>query len=127
MDEAREELADALLPVTAVAVTAVVALAAVLDTGLTAELAVVGYLLVVPLVTLLEGTVAAMLRPDGAPVDEDAAALDRLRERYAAGEIDEAEFERRVERLLETETVADAETRHGASGDGSAAREAEEA
>jgi hypothetical protein len=30
------------------------------------------------------------------------AALERLRERYAAGEIDEEEFERRVERLVET-------------------------
>lgn len=31
-------------------------------------------------------------------------ALRRLRERYAAGHIDEEEFERRVERLLETES-----------------------
>ena len=30
------------------------------------------------------------------------AAIERLRERYAAGEIDEDEFERRVERLVET-------------------------
>jgi uncharacterized membrane protein len=30
--------------------------------------------------------------------------LESLRERYASGEIDEAEFERRVERLLETES-----------------------
>jgi uncharacterized membrane protein len=33
-------------------------------------------------------------------------ALEELRSRYARGEIDEAEFERRVERLLETETDA---------------------
>lgn len=31
--------------------------------------------------------------------------LSTLRDRYARGEIDEAEFERRVERLLETEDV----------------------
>jgi hypothetical protein len=32
-------------------------------------------------------------------------ALEDLRRRYARGEVDEAEFERRVERLLRTETV----------------------
>ncbi|WP_436931002.1 SHOCT domain-containing protein [Halosimplex halobium] len=37
-------------------------------------------------------------------------ALAELRARYAAGEIDDVEFERRVERLLETESVDDAET-----------------
>lgn len=35
-------------------------------------------------------------------------ALDTLRTRYATGELSEAEFERKVERLLETETVAQA-------------------
>jgi uncharacterized protein YjbI with pentapeptide repeats len=49
-------------------------------------------------------------------VDEQQAALATLRDRYANGEIDEAEFERRVERLLETESVADAETAYGSAG-----------
>lgn len=39
--------------------------------------------------------------------EEDA--LETLRNRYPRGEIDEAEFERRVEALLETESVDDAE------------------
>lgn len=46
--------------------------------------------------------------------DEDDAAtsdsafetpIDRLRHRYATGEIDEATFERKLDRLLETETL----------------------
>lgn len=48
--------------------------------------------------------------------DGQQAALATLRERYASGEIDEAEFERRVERLLETESVEDAETAYGNTG-----------
>jgi hypothetical protein len=40
-------------------------------------------------------------------------ALETLRDRYARGEIDEAEFEARVERLLETETTTDARDRYG--------------
>ncbi|WP_424008066.1 SHOCT domain-containing protein [Haloferax denitrificans] len=35
-------------------------------------------------------------------------ALETLRRRYATGELSEEEFEAKVERLLETETVADA-------------------
>ena len=45
---------------------------------------------------------------DGGPPPAEDTALDELRRRYARGEIDEPEFERRVERLLRTETVADA-------------------
>ena len=40
--------------------------------------------------------------------DDTDAALADLRERYARGELDDEEFEARVERLLETESVADA-------------------
>ena len=39
---------------------------------------------------------------------ETEEALETLRNRYAAGELTEEEFEEKVERLLETETVADA-------------------
>lgn len=53
---------------------------------------------------------AALDADDGVDgVDERQDALDVLRERYAHGEIDEVEFERRVERLLETESIEDAE------------------
>jgi hypothetical protein len=40
--------------------------------------------------------------------EETDAALADLRERYARGELDDAEFEARVDRLLETESVEDA-------------------
>jgi len=43
-----------------------------------------------------------------APRDREDA-LDLLRERYARGELDDLEFERKVERLLETDSVAEAE------------------
>ena len=45
--------------------------------------------------------------PAAAGDSEDA--LERLRVRYADGELSDAEFERRLEVLLETETIADVE------------------
>lgn len=47
-----------------------------------------------------------------AATDADRDPLSILRERYARGEIDEAEFERRVERLLETDSIEAAKRRH---------------
>ncbi|ARS89357.1 SHOCT domain-containing protein [Natrarchaeobaculum aegyptiacum] len=49
--------------------------------------------------------------PSGGSSDSEREAEDalaELRQRYARGELSELEFERRVERLLETETIDDA-------------------
>jgi hypothetical protein len=44
--------------------------------------------------------------------DDAADPLATLRERYARGELTDEQFERKVERLLETETLEDIEDRH---------------
>jgi hypothetical protein len=46
---------------------------------------------------------------DGADGDD---ALATLRERYARGDLTDEQFERKVERLLETDTLENAEDRH---------------
>ena len=57
---------------------------------------------------------SATLTDAGVAVDDEREeALATLREQYAAGKLDEEEFEARLERLLETETVADAERFRG--------------
>jgi uncharacterized membrane protein len=52
--------------------------------------------------------------------------LDTLRDRYARGELTEAEFERKVETLLETETLEGARERVDRVGDGREDRDAAE-
>jgi|APHM01.1.fsa_nt_gi Predicted membrane protein (DUF2078). len=61
------------------------------------------------------------------PGNGQDAALAKLRDRYARGELDDVEFEARVERLLETESVPEAEasTRRGDRDDGDDAIERE--
>ena len=45
---------------------------------------------------------------DGTAINTNEDAMTILRQRYARGEIDQAEFERRLNDLLETETVEQA-------------------
>ncbi|RQH01375.1 SHOCT domain-containing protein [Natrarchaeobius oligotrophus] len=45
----------------------------------------------------------------GAESSNSVDALETLRERYAAGELTDDQFERKLERLLETETLEDVE------------------
>ena len=86
----------------------------------------VGYIAVVPLVAILFGdeddrrewaddymsTSETETEPE--PTSTDSAtdgrdALETLRERYAAGELTDEQFERKLERLLDTETLEEAQ------------------
>ncbi|SEP80390.1 SHOCT domain-containing protein [Natrinema salaciae] len=86
----------------------------------------VGYIAVVPLVAILFGDEAdrrewaddylpaAEAESDGEttsgePEADARDALETLRERYAAGELTDDQFERKLERLLDTETLEDAQ------------------
>lgn len=60
-----------------------------------------------------EGPLRWLRSPDDASTEEtEQEPLTTLRQRYARGEIDRPEFERRLNDLLETETVEQAETHH---------------
>ena len=82
----------------------------------------VGYVAVVPLVAILFGdederrewaddyitdTTETDAEPE--PADSQTDALETLRERYAAGELTDEQFERKLERLLDTETLEEAQ------------------
>jgi uncharacterized membrane protein len=75
---------------------------------------IIGFAAVMPLSTKMASWYESRSTDDAESSSTESAeeqdALTRLRERYATGDIDEEEFERRVERLLETESVDDAET-----------------
>jgi uncharacterized membrane protein len=104
------------------------AVLSVLTFGLTAFFAVVGleflvpttfvlgFFIVVPLVALLGDSLPIVENKDGNETKTDSvrveesddlgdAPIEKLRTRYARGELTDTEFERRLERLLETENV----------------------
>ena len=80
-----------------------------------------GYVVIVPIVAILfgdEDDVEEWWNEESEEVDErqpsaeEDTALATLRERYARGELTEEHFERKVERLLETDSLEDVEARH---------------
>ena len=75
----------------------------------------IGYVVVVPLTELLYGDTdeeAADTDDGDAALSSDAdneTPLERLRRRYAEGKLTDEQFERKLERLLETEALEDIE------------------
>jgi uncharacterized membrane protein len=85
-------------------------------------LLLIGYVVVVPLTAMLSGDEDEVGKwwteqrtgrdtaPESDPENADAHredALATLRERYARGDLTDEQFERKLERLLETETLED--------------------
>lgn len=74
---------------------------------------VIGYAVVVPALSILfdvEETDAESIREDDHEDTETPEdPLETLRERYARGELTDEQFEQKLERLLETETIEDIE------------------
>ena len=112
MTDVRETLADHARNALLVLGAALVLLGAV-GPGPVGPVAVLG---VVTLIAafLLDEPIASLLRPDedtGQPANDPVADL---RERYVRGELEQAEFERRLERLLDP---GDSEGASGPTGD----------
>jgi uncharacterized membrane protein len=88
-----------------------------LDQGWWLAFMLFGYIVLVPLTAILfgdESDVEEWWDDDATGVDTDRTteerdALDELRARYARGDLTDEQFERKLERLLETETLEDIE------------------
>lgn len=97
------------------------ALAAVLGLGnVVPILFVVGFFILVPLIWVLEDEfplVEPDLDEEGQPRQQEPTnPVRELRKRYVRGEIDEAEFDRRLDRLLETEELEEVYERGSTTG-----------
>lgn len=91
--------------------------------ALSGAIFVLGFFILIPLIWVL-GEDFPLVESESADgrgtraVERESNPVAELRRRYATGELTEAEFERRLERLLETEELEDAYDRVGAGGPG---------
>jgi uncharacterized membrane protein len=105
-----------LLGVLSVLTFGLTVLTAALGLGtLTPAVFVLGFFIVVPLVAIL-GDSLPLVASGGEAAESSVAEdpidpVERLRSRYARGELFDEEFERRLERLVETEDVEASGTR----------------
>jgi uncharacterized membrane protein len=77
---------------------------------------ILGWFILAPLVALLGSKLPMIESPTTEPDSDETdmttaseptvAPVDHLRERYARGELTDSEFERRLDRLLETESLS---------------------
>ncbi|WP_281194013.1 SHOCT domain-containing protein [Halorubrum sp. F4] len=128
LDRAKENATE----IASTVVTGVWLAALLLDFGWWLPLMLFGYVVVVPVVSMLfdeeeeeEGTDGSTeTGPEGRTAREDtqtretdrredatggtADAIDRLRTRYAEGDLTDEQFEHKLDKLLETETPEDA-------------------
>lgn len=73
---------------------------------------VLGWIVVVPILAVLfDESEDDMALDDRSSGSDRQDALETLRDRYARGELDDVEFERRVEKLLENESIEQVEER----------------
>lgn len=73
---------------------------------------VIGFAVVVPILAILleeDEETESTDEPSGQTDEQDA--LETLRDRYARGELDDYEFERKVEKLVENESIEQVEER----------------
>lgn len=83
---------------------------AVLGLGVAVPLTfITGFFLLIPLIALLGDDLPMIESPSDESTPEEHQPvqdpIDQLREEYATGKISEAEFDRRLEKLLETENI----------------------
>ena len=104
VDRKREFIADDLWLFVAIVTLPVAGIANTVGLEFVTELtAIIGWFLLTPIFLFWGDHIAAYLygEPDGEPPDVDA--IETLKLRYANDEIDDEEFERRLDQLLDTE------------------------
>ena len=112
---ARENVTE----IVSVFVTGIWLAALFLDQGWWLAFMLFGYVVLVPVTAILFGDEEEITgwrdgeveTVENEETDEEGDPLEELRARYARGELTDEQFERKLDRLLETETLEDIEDR----------------